>query len=284
MTTQRTVLITGATRGIGRVTARHLSERGFRVFAAGRTPDALATLAAESGGAIEPVRMDVTDEASIAQARDDIDRHTDGRGLDGLVNNAGYGQGGPLELLSDREMRAQYETNVFGLLSVTRAFLPRMRERRSGRVVNVGSIAGHIALPFLGAYASTKHALEGISDALRLELRPFGVHVVLVKPGAINTEFGETEKEGLRRHAGDGSPYAPLMEPFMRWHAGFHPSAPGPECVARSIERALTDAPPRDRYYAPGRAAWLMRLRTMLPTRLSDAILLRLSGIGSARV
>jgi NAD(P)-dependent dehydrogenase (short-subunit alcohol dehydrogenase family) len=283
MATSRTVLITGATRGIGRVTALHLVQAGFRVFAAGRTEEALSALARESGGAIEPVCMDVTDEASIARGRDEVDRRTDGYGLDALVNNAGYGQGGPLELVSDREIRAQYETNVFGLLNVTRAFLPRMRERRSGRVVNVGSIAGHVSLPFLGAYASTKHALEGLSDALRLELRPFGVHVVLVKPGAINTEFGETEKEGLRKYAGDGSPYGSLMQPFMRWHASFHPTAPGPEHVARAIERALIDAPPRDRYYAPPRTAWTMRLRTMLPTRVSDAIINRLSGVGGVQ-
>jgi NAD(P)-dependent dehydrogenase (short-subunit alcohol dehydrogenase family) len=180
-------------------------------------------------------------------------------------------------------MRAQYDTSVCGLLNVTRAFLPRMRERRRGRIVNVGSIAGHVALPFLGAYASTKHALDGLSDALRLELRPFGVHVVLVKPGAIHTEFGETEKEGLRKHAGAGRPYAALLEPFMRWHATFHPTAPGPELVARAIERALTDTPPRDRYYAPPRTVWTMRLRTMLPTRVSDALINRLSGLAGVR-
>lgn len=280
----RTVLITGATRGIGRVAALHLAAKGFRVFAAGRTAEALASLAAESGGLVEAVRMDVTDEASIAAAREQVDRATDGGGVDALVNNAGYGQGGPLELLSDAEVRAQFETNVFGLLAATRAFLPRMRERRSGRIVHVGSVSGHVALPFLGAYAATKHALEAISDAMRLELEPFGVHVVLIKPGAINTEFGETEKEGLRKYAGADSPYARPLEAFMRWHAGFHPTAPGPECVAEAIERALTDTPPRDRYHAPGRTAWLMRIRTMLPTSVSDGLLKRLSGLGRVQV
>jgi NAD(P)-dependent dehydrogenase (short-subunit alcohol dehydrogenase family) len=283
MAETRTVLITGATSGIGRVTALHLAARGFRVLASGRREEALASLANESKGAIDGVPMDVTRPASVAAARDEIERRTDGHGLDALVNNAGYGQGGPIEMVTDDELRAQYETNVFGLVRVTRAFLPRMRERRGGRVVNVGSVAGHVALPFLGVYASTKHALEGISDALRLELRPFGVHVVLIKPGAIRTDFGEIEKEGLRKHAGPGGPYAPLLEPFMRWHATFHPTAPGPEHVARAIERALTDDPPRDRYHAPPRNAWVMRLRTMLPTRASDAIINRLAGLGGVR-
>src|SRR6185295_12953122 len=266
-----------------RVTALHLARRGFRVLASGRRADALQTLVAEAGSGVEPVRMDVTDAASIAAARAEVDRLTAGRGLDALVNNAGYGQGGPLELLSDDELRAQYETNVFGLLRVTRAFVGPMRERRRGRIVHVGSVSGNLALPFLGAYASTKHALEALSDAMRLELRPFGVHVVLVKPGAIRTEFGETEKEGLRKYAGDGSPYAPLLRPFMAWHATFHPKAPGPEHVARAIERALTDATPRDRYFAPPRAAWLAFLRKTLPVRVGDTILLRLSGIGAVR-
>lgn len=282
MTTKGQVLITGATRGIGRVSALHLARHGFRVFAAGRTEADLQALGEESGGLIEPVPMDVTDEASVARACETVDRITDGYGLDGLVNNAGYGQGGPLEMLSDDEIRAQYETNIFGLLNVTRAFVPRMRERRSGRVVNVGSIAGHVALPFLGAYSSTKHALEGITDALRLELRPFGVDVILVKPGAINTGFGETEKEGLRKYSQGDSPYASLLQSFMGWHASFHPNAPGPEHVAKAIERALTDARPRDRYYAPPRTVWLMRLRTMTPTRFSDAIIRRLSRTSTA--
>lgn len=282
MATKETVLITGATSGIGQVTALHLATRGFRVIASGRREEALASLGASSGGAIEGVRMDVTSPASVEAARAEIEGRTRGHGVDAVVNNAGYGQGGPLEMVTDEELRAQYETNVFGLMRVTRAFVPAMRQRRRGRIVNVGSVAGHIALPFLGAYASTKHALEGISDALRLELRPFGVYVVLIKPGAIHTEFGETEKEGLRKYAEAGSPYARLLGPFMEWHATFHPNAPGPEHVARAIERALTDEPPRDRYHAPPRNAWLMRMRTMLPTRLTDAIIARASGVGSS--
>ncbi len=283
MTGNATVLITGATSGIGRVTALHLAGRGFRVFAAGRREEALSSLVAESGNVVEAIPMDVTVPAAVEEACREIDRRTHGRGLDALVNNAGYGQGGPLELLSDDELRSQYETNIFGLLRVTRAFLPPMRQRGHGRVVNVGSVAGHLALPFLGAYASTKHALEAISDALRLELRPFGVQVVLIKPGAIRTDFGETEKAGLRKYAGQESPYAPLIERFMRWHATFHPTAPGPEHVARAIERALTARWPADRYCVPPRTAWLVRMRTMLPTALTDAILNRLSGLGSLR-
>lgn len=272
------VLITGATAGIGRVTARHLAARGHLVFASGRREEALRALEAEAPGVVG-IPFDVTDEAAIAAARDQIDHRTEGRGVDALVNNAGFGQGGPLEMLSDRDIRAQYETNVFGLLAVTRAFLPRMRERGAGRVVNVGSVAGTVALPFLGAYASTKHAVQGLSDSLRRELKPFGVHVSVVRPGAIRTDFGFGEAEGLRACAGEDSPYRRPLSAFLPWHARLHPTAPEAIHVARAIEHAATARHPRPYYVVPLGNYWLLALQKLAPAVLLDAIVERVIGL-----
>jgi len=277
--TMANILITGATAGIGRVAALHLAARGHAVFASGRREDALGTLEKEGGGAIAGIAFDVTDEGAIAAARADIDRRTEGRGIDVLVNNAGYGQGGPLELLSDRQIRAQYETNVFGLLAVTRAFVPRMRERRAGRIVNIGSVAGSLALPFLGAYASTKHAVQGLTDSLRRELKPFGVHVSVVRPGAIRTEFGAGEAEGLRAFAGEQSPYKRSLDAFIAWHARLHPQAPEPIHVARAIEHAATAPRPRPYYVVPTSNYWILALQKLLPGSAVDAVLERVIGL-----
>ncbi len=277
------ILITGATAGIGRVTALHLAALGHEVFASARRRDALEALASESGGRIRPLPFDVTDAASIQAAAKEIDECTAGYGIDALVNNAGYGQGGPLELVSDAELRAQYDTNVFGLLAVTRAFLPKMRERGSGRIVNVGSVAGSLALPFLGAYASTKHALQGLSESLRRELRPHGVQVVVIRPGAIRTGFGRVEAEGLGAYAGPGSPYRAQLERFMPWHARLHPTAPEPMAVARAIARAVGAARPRPYYVVPAHnlaAVWLQKL---LPATWTDWILERVIGLNGVR-
>jgi len=281
-----TILVTGATAGIGRAAAFHLAERGHRVFASGRRQDALKALESEprAAGRITGVAFDVTDEDAVAAVRDRILAETEGHGLDALVNNAGYGQGGPLELVSDEELRAQYATNVFGLMNVTRAFLPQMRERGAGRIIHVGSVAGTFALPFLGAYASTKHAVQGLAEALRRELRPHGVHVSVVRPGAIRTEFGRTEAEGMRKHTGEGSPYRAQLEIFAPWHASLHPSAPEPHVVARAIEHAATAPRPRAYYVVPARNLGIVWLQKLLPARWQDWLMERIIGLHRARV
>jgi NAD(P)-dependent dehydrogenase (short-subunit alcohol dehydrogenase family) len=191
------VLITGSTAGIGRTTALFLASAGHHVIATGRKPAELAKVKQEAGagtnaGKIDTLVLDVTSQASIAAAVLEVDRLTGGRGLDVLVNNAGFGVLGPTSEIDDTEMRRQYETNVFGLMNVTRAFLPKMRERRAGRIINVSSVGGRVTLPFFGVYNSTKYAVESLSDALRYELRPFGIDVVLIEPGVIRTNFEAT--------------------------------------------------------------------------------------------
>ena len=280
-----TILVTGATAGIGRVAALHLAERGHRIFASGRRKEALEALASEprAAGRITAVAFDVVDEEAVLAARDRILAETDGHGVDVLVNNAGYGQGGPLELVSDAELRAQYATNVFGLMNVTRVFLPALRERGAGRIVHVGSVAGSFALPFLGAYASTKHAVQGLAEALRRELRPHGVHVSVIRPGAIRTEFGRTEAEGMRKYAGPDSPYRNQLEIFGPWHAALHPNAPEPHVVARAIEHAATARRPRPYYVVPARNLGVVWLQKLLPARWQDWLFERITGLHRAR-
>src|SRR6185312_15795275 len=189
----KTILITGATAGIGRAAALALAKAGHVVIATGRRHDALQSLQAEARaegarGALHVIALDVTRTESIDGAKREVDRITQGRGLDALVNNAGYGLIGPLEAISDDDLRDQFATNVFGLVAVTRAFVPAMRARGEGRVINVGSMGGRVTFPFMGAYNATKYAVESLSDALRMELAPFGVRVALIEPGAIHSE------------------------------------------------------------------------------------------------
>src|SRR5262245_55553881 len=247
---KQTILVTGATSGIGRHAAIYLAKRGHRVFASGRNEKALAALKASPevaalGATLETVQLDVTDAASIARARDTVHARTGGRGLDVLVNNAGFGVLGPTELISDADMRAQFETNVFGLMAVTRAFVPQMRARRAGRVINVSSIGGRYTLPLFGVYNSTKYAVESLSDALRVELGPFGVQVILIEPGVIRTQFTERSVVGGASYRGARSPYAPVTDRLDEVLRIGERTAVGPSTVSRAIERAATVPRPR---------------------------------------
>src|SRR5579871_1628690 len=179
-TTTQTILITGATSGIGRETALYLARRGHRVIASGRNREQLASLKEEAAGAaLETVRLDVCDAQSIAEAAKEVERTTGGRGIDALVNNAGFGFAVAADEMTDADLRAQFETNVFGLMAMVRAFVPQMRARGRGRIVNVSSVGGRVTLPFFGAYNATKYAVESLSDAMRIELKPFGVDVAI---------------------------------------------------------------------------------------------------------
>lgn len=272
------ILITGATAGIGRAAALELARAGHRVFATGRRTDALASLVKEAAGLpLEGLLLDVTSQASIENAKLEIERRTEGHGVDVVVNNAGYGLVGPLEEISDEALRKQYDTNVFGLMAVTRAFLPAMRARGKGRIVNVSSMGGRVTFPFMGAYNSTKYAVESLSDALRIELRPFGVDVCLIEPGAIKTEFADVALGTARRV--DGSPWAAAVEQADAMRAKFDATAVGPEVVARAIAHAATARRARPRYVVPKQTYGALFLFRVMPTRVMDAILGWASGI-----
>jgi len=268
---KQTILVTGATSGIGRHAALYLSKRGHRVFASGRNEKALAALKTLPGAAaLETVQLDVTDAASIARARETVHARTGGPGVDVLINNAGFGVLGPTELITEADMRAQYETNVFGLMAVTRAFLPAMRARRSGRIINVSSLGGRYTLPFFGVYNSTKYAVESLSDALRIELGPFGVHVSLIEPGAIETEFTPRSLDGAAKYRNADSPYAPVAGAFERMERMAKQTSVGPAPVSRAITRAVESGRPRARYVAPRFAGLFVALMRLVPTRWAD--------------
>jgi short-subunit dehydrogenase len=278
MTTSKTILITGATAGIGRTTALHLAKRGHRVIASGRKSDLLASLREEAkkdGATIDTVLLDVTRAESIAQAVAEIERMTGGRGVDVLVNNAGYGLVGPMSEVSDADLRAQYDTNVFGLMSVTRAFLPAMIERRYGRVVNVSSMGGRMTFPFMGAYNSTKYAVESLSDAMRAELRPFGIDVVLIEPGVIKTNFADTSMAFVDRYT--DSPYKGAIAKAQRMRDLMEKTASGPHVIANAIRKAVERRRPSARYVAPFSTWFALLFKVLLPTRSWDWMMRRFS-------
>jgi NAD(P)-dependent dehydrogenase (short-subunit alcohol dehydrogenase family) len=268
----RTVLVTGASAGIGRASALLLAREGWTVFAAARRGEPLAALAAEApAGAVVPVTMDVTDESSVGAAAEDIFRRTNGAGPLGLVNNAGYSICGPLEDVCDASLKQQFAVNVFGLMSVTRAFVPSMRKRGSGRVVNISSIVGRVSAPFQGPYAASKHAVEALSDALRAEVTPFGVKVVVIQPGPIRTEFFGVLRQEMNRYARPDSPYGNHFAHLDEICAAMENSAVPAERVAQVVRKALTTRWPRARYVVPKRQRVIMALATNLPAILTDA-------------
>lgn len=279
-----TVLITGASSGIGRETAVRLAERGHHVIAAARTVPALEQVRKTTKGRIDTLELDVTSQDSIDAAKREIASTIGGTGIDVLINNAAYTLTGPLEEVGDADLKAQFETNVFGPMRMIRAFVPEMRERRSGRIVNISSVVGRLALPFFGPYNATKHAIEALSDSLRNELKPFGIEVVIIEPGAINTGVSETDRKAMEHYATAGSPYADQINKLLAFQKDVNSNAAKPEVVARAIVRAVEAERPRARYVVPLlRARALIAIAEFLPTEVSDALLRSITGLSGAR-
>lgn len=276
MTSQQPIaVVTGASRGIGRAVALELVGNGYRVFALARSGldlEDLASLVPE--GEIAAVVADVADDESREAAVDLIMDATGGYGTDVLVNNAGYGQLGPSEEVSLERVRRQFEVNVIGALALSQAFLPAMRERRRGTIVNMSSAAGRIATPFMGVYCSSKFALEALSDSLRVEVAPFGVRVVLIEPGPIRTQFGAVADGHADAHP--DSPYAPFLRGWSGTRGGaYQLMTRSPDAVARVVARAIATQHPRARYTVtlPARAGTLAR--RLVPDKVLDWFFLR---------
>jgi NAD(P)-dependent dehydrogenase (short-subunit alcohol dehydrogenase family) len=273
MKTTKTILITGATAGIGRHAALHFAKLGHHVIATGRGAAALAELSKSAVGKLDTVRLDVTDAASIAAAVVDVDRLTGDHGVDVLINNAGYGLAAPLEEVSETDLRAQFETNVFGLMAVTRAFLPRMRARGAGRIINVSSVGGRVTFPMFGAYHASKYAVEALSDAFRLELAPFGIQVSLIEPGPIRSEFNARSMAIIDRYKSDSSPYAGVYARANEISAQADKMAAGPEATSKAMERAITSRRPYARYVVPFTSRLTLWFLSSLPTGLRDWVM-----------
>jgi NAD(P)-dependent dehydrogenase (short-subunit alcohol dehydrogenase family) len=279
-TMAQTILLTGASSGIGRDTALALARSGCHVIAAARRMPALEQLRAEAPpGTLTPLELDLDSPTSIAVAVAEVERLTGGAGVDALVNNAGFATAGALAELPDRDLRAQFETNVFGLMTLTRAVLPAMLDRGAGRIVNVSSVSGRVPAPVLGAYHASKYALEALSDALRMEVAPFGVQVVIVEPGTIRTEFASRTIAESERARDVHSRYAPIYARAAELEARFSRMAGGTGPVVAAIERALFARRPRARYVAPRRFAAIIALFRVLPTCWLDAALARTFGL-----
>jgi short-subunit dehydrogenase len=263
------VIVTGASSGIGAATARRLGAAGMRVVVTARRADRLEELAREldpTGERVLSIAADLTDEHDRHRlVGDAVVRF--GR-IDALVNNAGFAVRGPLERVPIDLIRRNYETNVFSLLALTQLVLPAMRERRSGRIVLIGSVAGRIARPLSSIYDSTKHALEALADGLRGELAPFGVRVALIRPGYIATEFSaaaDQASQGLEEQLG---PYAPFAEASHRSLQNLKRYAADPDVIARLVEKALRARRPAMRYSAPFHAKVLLFANGLLPRRM----------------
>lgn len=267
------VVVTGASSGIGEATALHLDEIGLRVFAGVRRDADGAALARRASERLKPIRLDVTDEECVAAAADLVSRETSGK-LDGLINNAGLSVNGPLELMPGDQVRKMMDVNVTGLMAVTRAFLPLIRAAR-GRIINISSGHGLLAIPDKSAYAASKFAVQAISDALRVELQPFGVHVSCLAVGKVETAvLGKIidEREAMMRGADPEivELYRPLIEFFDREVKNLPGIAPVE--VARVVERTLTAVKPKA-HALIGPGARKMKNLARLPVGLRDWML-----------
>jgi NAD(P)-dependent dehydrogenase (short-subunit alcohol dehydrogenase family) len=273
------VLISGASSGIGRATALRLARAGWTVLAGVRAAPAGEELAAEARGAsgtVQPLELDITNAAQVAAVAELLEREHGGR-LDALVNNAGIGVGGPLELISSEEMRQQFEVNVFAQVALTQTLLPALRSAR-GRIVLISSIGGRVTLAFTAPYAASKHALEAIGDALRVELHRSHVQVTLIEPGSVATPiWGKSLEQAASVE----------IPPRLQQLYGDVPAALGkaleetarrgipPEQVAATIERALSARRMRARYLVGRDARVMLTLRTVLPAPMFDAFVRR---------
>ena len=272
------VVITGASTGIGEACALHLAGLGFRVFAGVRKEADAAALRGKAMGRIAPLSLDVTDPAALGRAAAEVAGAVGDGGLAGLVNNAGIAVAAPLEFLPLDEFRRQLEVNVTGQLAATQAFLPLLRRGR-GRIVNMSSIAGRIAGPMIGPYHASKFALEALSDALRLELRPWGLHVAVIEPGTIATPIwaksgaaAEALLAALPARAHEL--YGPQIAAMRARAARAEGSGIPPRRVAEAVAHALTARRPKTRYLV-GTDARIGALVARLPDRLRDRLLLR---------
>lgn len=275
---QQIVLITGATAGIGKECALQLAREGHRVFATGRNKKALEALRDASAGKLEIVELDVTSRESIARAAAEIDARTDGHGVDVLINNAGYGTVGPTMEVTDEDIRGQYDTNVFGLVAVTQVFARAMMLRGRGRVLNVSSVGGKVTLPMFGAYNSTKFAVESLSDALRRELAPFGVKVVLIEPGPIKTEFSNRSVRDLDMYK-KSDLYGRVLERADEMKERADAMSAPASVVVDAIRKGMTSSWPRARYVVPFTSRVMVWFVWLAPTWMVDFVLTRALGL-----
>ena len=279
------VLVTGASTGIGEACAQLLAERGDHVYAGVRRDEDGERLVADATGTgtITPVLLDVTDAEQIAAVAAQIDEEQGGDGLTGVVNNAGVARGGPLEHLPIDDWRFQLEVNVIGLVAVTKAALPMLRKATAGRIVFMGSISGRLSTPLMGPYGASKHALEAIAESLRQELRPSGIKVSLIEPGAVKTPIWDKGRELADELEAALGPvaledYRPYVEAVRKGIEDQDRTGVPPRKVAEVVAKAVHGSRPKARYLVGNDAKAGALLVRLLPDRPKDAVLRKVAG------
>ena len=279
----RSIVITGASTGIGEACALRLDRLGFRVFAGVRKEVDGEALKAKASDNLTPIILDVTEQPTISASAEAVSATVGESGLAGLVNNAGMSILGPLEFISVDELRRQLEVNVIGQIAVTQAFMPLIR-KGNGRIVNMGSIGGRMAFPFLGPYNASKFAMEALTDSLRQELQPWGIHVSIIEPGSITTPIWDKSRaavEELKKTLPEEAMmlYGDAMETAEKVVQEFEEAGIPPDNVAKFVEHALTAKTPKTRYVV-GRDAQLQRMLVKwVPDRVRDGLVRRQLGL-----
>jgi len=273
----RAVVITGASTGIGAACALHLDRLGFVVFAGVRKSEDGVVLQKAGSDRLVPLELDVTDRTTIQKSHAVVFEASKDRGLFGLINNAGIAVVGPLEAVPISDLRQQLEVNVIGQVAVTQAFLPLIRQAR-GRIINMGSIAGRAATPLMGPYSASKFALEAITDALRLEVQQWGIHVSIIEPGAIATPiWNKSAIEAAERETAIETElralYKPVVAAVRKVVGEASKRAISPDAVAKVVEAALTLPNPKTRYLVGTDAKLRALMAKLLPDRISDKLL-----------
>ncbi|WP_133128442.1 SDR family NAD(P)-dependent oxidoreductase [Legionella nagasakiensis] len=273
----KTIFITGCSSGIGHAAALALSMRGHKIVASCRKNEDVQTLL---GLGIDTVQMDMNDSLSIMAGFKDLLAKTDGR-LDVLINNAGYGQAGALEDLDRETLRQQFETNVFGLMELTRLAIPVMRRQGQGRIINLSSVLGIISLPFRGAYNASKYAVEGLSDTLRLELKPSGIAVICIQPGPINSQFRDNSieyalKEIDMENSHFKKQYQQMLGAFRHSKNESMFTRP-PDAVVRKLIHAIESKKPKEKYPVTFPAHFFAILKRLLSIKMLDRLLMMIS-------
>ena len=270
MKEKKVAFVTGASSGIELDTAMKLIEKGFTVYGAARRTVLMEPLLKKGG---KTMFLDLTDAESVRKCVQEV-IETEGR-IDVLINNSGYGLGGGIENVSIEDAKRQFDVNVFGLAEITRLFLPYMRAQHSGTIINISSMAGRFSSPFLGWYHASKYAVEALSDSLRMELRPFGINVVIIEPGLIKTDWGVITAQSIRKQSGD-TEYAKnasgAAEYYEKHYCLENSSASNPDVVSKTIVRAACKKHPRSRYLTGKNAVLFVLAKKTLPDKIYDAI------------
>ena len=265
---KKTVLITGASAGIGRATAIFLAEHGYNVYGAARRIEKMDDLTAYG---IKPIALDVTVDQSVKACVEQILRASGS--IDILVNNAGFGSEGAIEDVTKQDAKYQMDVNVFGAMHLTQLVLPKMRENGYGKIINISSVGGKLALPLGGWYHASKFAIEGLSDSLRMEVKPFGVDVIVIEPGGVKSEWGDIAIENLVRVSGN-SAYKDMAEGAERSFRKTERNNSEPIVIARLIKKAIETSNPQTRYAGGSMAKPLLFLRSILSDKVFDRLIM----------